>query len=63
MRPHGEPPVGEASGDRNPRGEVLAEGPYRERRHPAGPYLLALAHRLLRVLDATHDRDVVVRDL
>ncbi|MFD8206945.1 class IV lanthionine synthetase LanL [Streptomyces sp. NPDC059695] len=55
-------------GDRDLRGEVLRHGPYRDddsrdvaSRPPRA--LSALASRLLSVLDAVHERNVVVRDL
>ncbi|CAL9317808.1 class IV lanthionine synthetase LanL [Streptomyces sp. SudanB25_2051] len=50
-------------GDRDLRRDVLAQGPYRDDGTRPGRTLSALARRLLRVLDAIHDRDVVVRDL
>ncbi|MFF0750532.1 class IV lanthionine synthetase LanL [Streptomyces sp. NPDC004267] len=54
-------------GDRDLRREVLRNGPYRDddRDDGARPAraLSVLASRLLRVLDAVHGRNVVVRDL
>ncbi|MEW2291273.1 class IV lanthionine synthetase LanL [Streptomyces sp. NPDC006743] len=50
-------------GDRDLRREVLRDGPYRDDGTRPGRTLSALGSRLLRVLDAVHDRNVVVRDL
>ncbi|WP_037860366.1 class IV lanthionine synthetase LanL [Streptomyces sp. NRRL S-340] len=50
-------------GDRDLRREVLRNGPYRDDGTRPARGLSALASRLLRVLDAIHDRNVVVRDL
>ncbi|WP_225802032.1 class IV lanthionine synthetase LanL [Streptomyces sp. NK15101] len=50
-------------GDRDLRGEVLRNGPYRDDGTGPARALSALASRLLRVLDAVHGRKVVVRDL
>ncbi|MFH8336414.1 class IV lanthionine synthetase LanL [Streptomyces sp. AM6-12] len=50
-------------GDRDLRGEVLRNGPYRNDGTRPERALSVLASRLLSVLDAIHDRDVVVRDL
>ncbi|MFF4169519.1 class IV lanthionine synthetase LanL [Streptomyces sp. NPDC001744] len=51
-------------GDRNLRREVLRNGPYGDDGpRGAARSLSVLAARLLRVLDAVHDRNVVVRDL
>ncbi|MYU05607.1 serine/threonine protein kinase [Streptomyces sp. SID8366] len=50
-------------GDRDLRREVLRDGPYRDDGTRPERTLSALASRLLRVLDAIHARNVVVRDL
>ncbi|MFF0558168.1 class IV lanthionine synthetase LanL [Streptomyces sp. NPDC004266] len=50
-------------GDRNLRREILRGGPYRDDGTRPGRSLSVLASRLLRVLDAIHGRNVVVRDL
>ncbi|MFF9850662.1 class IV lanthionine synthetase LanL [Streptomyces litmocidini] len=50
-------------GDRNLRREVLRGGPYRDDDARPARALSVLASRLLRVLDAVHGRNVVVRDL
>ncbi|WP_030690484.1 class IV lanthionine synthetase LanL [Streptomyces globisporus] len=50
-------------GDRNLRREVLRSGPYRDDDTRPARSLSVLASRLLRVLDAVHGRNVVVRDL
>ncbi|MGW1508438.1 class IV lanthionine synthetase LanL [Streptomyces sp. NPDC002394] len=50
-------------GDRDLRREVLRNGPYRDDDTRSARALSALASRLLRVLDAVHGRNVVVRDL
>lgn len=50
-------------GDRDLRKEVLRNGPYRDDGIRPARALSVLASRLLRVLDAIHGRDVVVRDL
>ncbi|MEU3415866.1 class IV lanthionine synthetase LanL [Streptomyces sp. NPDC006658] len=50
-------------GDRDLRGEVLRNGPYRDDGIRPARALSVLAARLLRVLDAIHGRNVVVRDL
>ncbi|MGW8762960.1 class IV lanthionine synthetase LanL [Streptomyces sp. NPDC055815] len=50
-------------GDRDLRREVLRNGPYRDDDTRPARALSDLASRLLRVLDAIHGRDVVVRDL
>ncbi|MFC9596059.1 class IV lanthionine synthetase LanL [Streptomyces sp. NPDC056944] len=50
-------------GDRDLRGEVLRNGPYRDDDTRSARALSALASRLLGILDAVHDRNVVVRDL
>ncbi|MFI1714761.1 class IV lanthionine synthetase LanL [Streptomyces litmocidini] len=50
-------------GDRNLRKEVLRGGPYRDDGTRPARSLSVLASRLLRVLDAVHGRNVVVRDL
>ncbi|CAL9336082.1 class IV lanthionine synthetase LanL [Streptomyces sp. enrichment culture] len=50
-------------GDRDLRKEVLRNGPYRDDGVRPARALSVLASRLLRVLDAIHGRDVVVRDL
>ncbi|RRQ76723.1 serine/threonine protein kinase [Streptomyces griseofuscus] len=52
-----------ACGDRDLRREVLRDGPYRDDGTRPERALSALASRLLRVLDAIHGRNVVVRDL
>ncbi|MER7952433.1 class IV lanthionine synthetase LanL [Streptomyces sp. NPDC096079] len=50
-------------GDRNLRGEILRDGPYRDDGARPARSLSALASRLLGILDAAHARSVVVRDL
>ncbi|GHD23755.1 class IV lanthionine synthetase LanL [Streptomyces galbus] len=50
-------------GDRDLRREVLRNGPFRDDDPRPGRSLSLLASRLLSVLDAIHDRNVVVRDL
>ncbi|NMO35009.1 serine/threonine protein kinase [Streptomyces sp. GMY01] len=50
-------------GDRNLRREILRNGPYQDDGARPGRALSVLAVRLLRVLDAIHGRNVVVRDL
>lgn len=50
-------------GDRDLRREVLRNGPYRDDDTRPARALSVLASRLLRVLDAVHGRNVVVRDL
>ncbi|MFF0477650.1 class IV lanthionine synthetase LanL [Streptomyces sp. NPDC004284] len=50
-------------GDRDLRREVLRNGPYRDDDTRPARALSVLASRLLRVLDAIHGRNVVVRDL
>ncbi|MFE8936002.1 class IV lanthionine synthetase LanL [Streptomyces sp. NPDC007872] len=50
-------------GDRNLRREVQERGPYRDDDVRPARTLSGLATRLLRVLDAIHRRNVVVRDL
>ncbi|MFG2115793.1 class IV lanthionine synthetase LanL [Streptomyces sp. NPDC048718] len=50
-------------GDRDLRREVLRNGPFRDDDIRPARALSALASRLLRVLDAVHGRNVVVRDL
>ncbi|MEU2353952.1 class IV lanthionine synthetase LanL [Streptomyces misionensis] len=50
-------------GDRDLRREVLRNGPYRDDDTRPARALSVLATRLLRVLDAIHGRNVVVRDL
>ncbi|MFE0653723.1 class IV lanthionine synthetase LanL [Streptomyces sp. NPDC059534] len=50
-------------GDRDLRGEVLRNGPYRDDDTRPARALSVLASRLLRVLDAIHGGNVVVRDL
>ncbi|WP_330343991.1 class IV lanthionine synthetase LanL [Streptomyces longwoodensis] len=50
-------------GDRDLRREVLRDGPFRDDDPRPGRALSLLASRLLHVLDAIHDRNVVVRDL
>ncbi|WKE73588.1 class IV lanthionine synthetase LanL [Streptomyces sp. WP-1] len=50
-------------GDRDLRREVLRDGPYRDDGTRPERTLSTLAARLLRVLDAIHARNVVVRDL
>ncbi|MEU2062421.1 class IV lanthionine synthetase LanL [Streptomyces sp. NPDC013455] len=50
-------------GDRDLRREVLRSGPYRDDGTRPARALSDLASRLLRVLDAIHGRNVVVRDL
>ncbi|MFI0187188.1 class IV lanthionine synthetase LanL [Streptomyces sp. NPDC017082] len=50
-------------GDRDLRKEVLRNGPFRDDDPRPARALSVLALRLLRVLDAIHDRNVVVRDL
>ncbi|MEU6477949.1 class IV lanthionine synthetase LanL [Streptomyces sp. NPDC047017] len=50
-------------GDRDLRREVLRDGPYRDDDSRPARALSVLASRLLRVLDAIHARNVVVRDL
>ncbi|MFB7598718.1 class IV lanthionine synthetase LanL [Streptomyces sp. NPDC056160] len=50
-------------GDRDLRREVLRNGPYRDDGTRPARTLSVLASRLLRVLDAIHARNVVVRDL
>ncbi|MFE5730940.1 class IV lanthionine synthetase LanL [Streptomyces sp. NPDC056528] len=50
-------------GDRNLRREVQEKGPYRDDDVRPARTLSGLAARLLRVLDAIHGRNVVVRDL
>ncbi|MFJ5094830.1 class IV lanthionine synthetase LanL [Streptomyces sp. NPDC088557] len=50
-------------GDRDLRKDVLRNGPYRNDTGAPARSLSALASRLLRVLDAVHRRNVVVRDL
>lgn len=50
-------------GDRNLRREILRDGPYQDDGARPGRALSVLAVRLLRVLDAIHGRNVVVRDL
>ncbi|MFY4722942.1 class IV lanthionine synthetase LanL [Streptomyces sp. LaBMicrA B280] len=52
-----------ACGDRDLRREVLRDGPYRDDGTRPERALSALASRLLRILDAIHGRNVVVRDL
>ncbi|MCP9960197.1 class IV lanthionine synthetase LanL [Streptomyces sudanensis] len=55
--------VTSSCGDRDLRREVLRNGPYRDGGARPARALSALASRLLRVLDAVHGRNVVVRDL
>ncbi|GGQ01442.1 class IV lanthionine synthetase LanL [Streptomyces roseolilacinus] len=55
--------VMDSCGDRNLRREVLRNGPYRDDDPRPARALPVLASRLLRVLDAIHGRNVVVRDL
>ncbi|MFE5297801.1 class IV lanthionine synthetase LanL [Streptomyces sp. NPDC056632] len=55
--------VTSSCGDRDLRREVLRNGPIRDDGTPPAGALSALASRLLRVLDAAHARNVVVRDL
>ncbi|MFE4594193.1 class IV lanthionine synthetase LanL [Streptomyces laurentii] len=55
--------VTSSCGDRDLRKEVLRNGPYRDDDPRRAGALSALATRLVRVLDAIHDRGVVVRDL
>ncbi|MFF1404559.1 class IV lanthionine synthetase LanL [Streptomyces sp. NPDC058294] len=50
-------------GDRDLRRDVLRNGPYRDDDTRPARALSVLASRLLRVLDAIHGRNVVVRDL
>ncbi|MEU4102222.1 class IV lanthionine synthetase LanL [Streptomyces tanashiensis] len=50
-------------GDRDLRGEVLRNGPYRDDDTRPERALSVLARRLLSVLDGIHGRNVVVRDL
>ncbi|MFF7775201.1 class IV lanthionine synthetase LanL [Streptomyces tanashiensis] len=50
-------------GDRDLRGEVLRNGPYRDDDTRPERALSDLARRLLSVLDGIHGRNVVVRDL
>ncbi|TWV45953.1 protein kinase [Streptomyces misionensis] len=50
-------------GNRDLRREVLRNGPYRDDDTRPARALSALASRLLRILDAIHGRNVVVRDL
>ncbi|MFB9434756.1 class IV lanthionine synthetase LanL [Streptomyces showdoensis] len=52
-----------ACGDRDLRKDVLRDGPYRDDGGRPARALSVLASRLLRVLDAIHERGVVVRDL
>ncbi|MDT9682425.1 class IV lanthionine synthetase LanL [Streptomyces sp. TRM76323] len=55
--------VTSSCGDRDLRREVLRNGPYRDDGTRPARALSVLASRLLRVLDAIHGRNVVVRDL
>ncbi|MFG3343466.1 class IV lanthionine synthetase LanL [Streptomyces sp. NPDC048018] len=55
--------VTSSCGDRDLRKEVLRNGPLRDDGTPPAGALSVLASRLLRVLDAAHARNVVVRDL
>ncbi|MES9524359.1 class IV lanthionine synthetase LanL [Streptomyces capoamus] len=50
-------------GDRDLRRDVLRHGPFREDGTRPARALSVLASRLLRILDAVHGRNVVVRDL
>ncbi|WP_030348587.1 class IV lanthionine synthetase LanL [Streptomyces sp. NRRL S-1022] len=55
--------VTSSCGDRDLRREVLRDGPYRDDGTRPARALSVLACRLLRILDAVHGRNVVVRDL